>query len=342
MTDIKYTLDPKGDTILVLKNANAPFAPWFNETNHLLDAHQPRVLVPIKRASMKNSSDDNPAGETFLIEDIPGNDAPLQITRTSGEDALSDWSEANDAVDAHTPASEDATYVEHEEEEPELRMLVSSKHLILASTYFEKMFDGSWEETSQDQDSGSPYLIGASDWDEEALLILMNIIHGRSRSVPRAVDLELLAKISVLVDYYGCHESVELYLEKWLRNLPTATCTVYDRNLMMRLAVACVFLDEPTIQTLASVIERETCGPVNTLDLPIPPKLVSECFHHCIRHISANIICRLDGQEKTKCCKTRLQKNIRYFGCTFRQRTAMQLRMRLNAPRCSYQAFEQA
>lgn len=39
------------------------------------------------------------------------------------------------------------------------------------------------------------------DWDADALLILMHIMHGQTRRVPRSVSLELLAKIAVLPDH---------------------------------------------------------------------------------------------------------------------------------------------
>jgi hypothetical protein len=41
-------------------------------------------------------------------------------------------------------------------------------------------------------------------WDAEAVQILMDIIHGRTRSVLKAPSLEMLAKIAVLVGYYEC------------------------------------------------------------------------------------------------------------------------------------------
>ncbi|KAI0182919.1 hypothetical protein EV127DRAFT_40277 [Xylaria flabelliformis] len=36
--------------------------------------------------------------------------------------------------------------------------------------------------------------VNASDWDTEALLIILRIIHGRNRQVPRSLDLDMLAE----------------------------------------------------------------------------------------------------------------------------------------------------
>lgn len=47
----------------------------------------------------------------------------------------------------------------------------------------------------------------------EALLSLMQIVNGRTRSVPGEVNLEMLAEIAVLVDYFDCLEAVEVFPE---------------------------------------------------------------------------------------------------------------------------------
>lgn len=61
------------------------------------------------------------------------------------------------------------------------------------------MLTGPWMEGIARDSSQS--LILAQDWDEKALLVLTNIIHGQTRPVPRRVTLEFLAKMTVLVDY---------------------------------------------------------------------------------------------------------------------------------------------
>lgn len=55
--------------------------------------------------------------------------------------------------------------------------------------------------------------------DVDALLILMQIIHGRNGSVPRKTDLEKLARIPVLVDSFDCFEAVQAYMDMWFRVL---------------------------------------------------------------------------------------------------------------------------
>ncbi|CVK98723.1 uncharacterized protein FMAN_08477 [Fusarium mangiferae] len=96
----------------------------------------------------------------------------------------------------------------------EFRMLVSGKHLELASPIFKTMVTGPFSEGKAD--SSGFRLITASDWDPEAFKIILNIMHGYNRDVPRSLSLEMLVKVAMIVNYYDCLESVELYTDIWL------------------------------------------------------------------------------------------------------------------------------
>lgn len=166
--------------------------------------------------------------------------------------------------------------------DPGVLLRVSSRHLILASPYFKNMLTGPWKETQQDSKLG--YAVHAEDWDQQAFLILMNVIHGRNRRVPRILGLELLAKISVLVDYYQCHEAVESFSEGWIDGLNMASIFsarlfdpivpykswVYDRNLVLRVFVAWVFDEADVFECLMKTALDSATGPFYCLDLPIP------------------------------------------------------------------------
>ncbi|KAH8743933.1 hypothetical protein F5883DRAFT_379155, partial [Diaporthe sp. PMI_573] len=83
----------------------------------------------------------------------------------------------------------------------DIRFRLSSKHLKSASPIFKAMLDGNWKESNLTSDLH--YTLHTSDWDTEALQVIMDILHGRSQRVPRSIPLELLAKIAVLVDYWA-------------------------------------------------------------------------------------------------------------------------------------------
>jgi len=158
-------------------------------------------------------------------------------------------------------------------QESEIEFLLSSRHLILASHYFDKKLNGTWKEATPDPTDGR-YHLETSDWDPDALLILMNIIHGRTRSVPRRVDCEMLAKIAVLVDYYNCHEVVEVFSSMWtdaLKNQLPSECT---RDLVLWLLIAHVFRLDDVFANITKTAVLEGQGPMPTMDLPMPSIVV--------------------------------------------------------------------
>lgn len=93
------------------------------------------------------------------------------------------------------------------------------------------------------------FYIGASDWDENALLILLNVFHLRKRRIPREVSLEMLAKIAVLVDYYELEkvEAMEDHINDWADSV-RQTHTVprlYNRDLILWIFVSAILNMSP-------------------------------------------------------------------------------------------------
>ncbi|KAH8764896.1 hypothetical protein F5883DRAFT_604994 [Diaporthe sp. PMI_573] len=130
---------------------------------------------------------------------------------------------------------------------------LSLKHLISASPYFRRMLTGPWKENASRADR--LYKVTASDWSEDAFKLLMDIVHGNSQNVPRSINLELLAKIAVMVDYYKCYDVVKFYSDTWIEGLGNAMkVTNYSRDL--RLAI------------------RQIQEPLRSLGLPFPDGLI--------------------------------------------------------------------
>lgn len=164
-------------------------------------------------------------------------------------------------------------------EPPVIRLRVSSRHLTVASCYFRTALSGRWKETASTAADGS-LCVEAHGWDPQALKILMLIIHGCNRQVPRLLSLELLAKIAVLVDYYKCAEAVEVFAELWLRalrgtgQLPLAE--VVNRDLVLWLLVSWIFGDDDVFTAVTRTALRQTQEPLPTLGLPIPDVVIGE------------------------------------------------------------------
>ncbi|KAK6206184.1 hypothetical protein QIS74_13603 [Colletotrichum tabaci] len=196
---------------------------------------------------------------------------------STSTDALS-WSrnESQQLSEAESPATPPLDPPAEPEEEPaesgketEIKYLVSSRHLTLASTKFEAEFKGPWMEGSVKNIDGC-YPIDASEWDPDALLILMRVIHGQTRSIPRQVGLEMLAKIAVLVDDYNSSEVVEVFANIWIDALKDKLSTQYGRDDVLWLLISYVFQQEDIFLQMTKIAVTQSTGPVPTLELPIP------------------------------------------------------------------------
>ncbi|KAK8120401.1 hypothetical protein PG999_004521 [Apiospora kogelbergensis] len=280
MASTCLVFDPDGDVELILRNPNAPFAKW-DEDQH--------PCKPLASALAKTSSKQGKrlkkrsSNELFFNLDDPGimhtsspsgppahpegielssiNPLPSESTA----DYTSPLTGTTPSEGTPVPAFDDNDT--NDKKDVQVRMRVSSRHLMLASTYFEKMLQGPWEESKS-------YVIAASEWDTDAMVILMNIIHGRSRKVPRLVSLDLLTKLAVMADYYQCVEGVEMYADRWIKNLGHHLPERCGRDLILWIAVSWVFFQDSLFEAVTNVTIRESDGPLQTLGLPIPQHIV--------------------------------------------------------------------
>ncbi|KAF5582110.1 hypothetical protein FPCIR_9781 [Fusarium pseudocircinatum] len=90
---------------------------------------------------------------------------------------------------------------------------VSAKHLCFASPVFRRMIQGQFKE-SEPNDQGL-FEIRTSEWDAEALVIILDIIHGHHSSVPKRPSPDVIAQIGIIVDYYDCLEVVKIFFQHW-------------------------------------------------------------------------------------------------------------------------------
>lgn len=92
----------------------------------------------------------------------------------------------------------------------DVKLLVSSRHMILASRVLKAMLRGPFIEGQTLRESGE-FEIALSEDDTIAFIILMDIVHGRTSRVPRTVTLNLLTTLSLLVDKYELLEAVDVF-----------------------------------------------------------------------------------------------------------------------------------
>ncbi|RMZ67717.1 Nuclear pore [Pyrenophora seminiperda CCB06] len=133
---------------------------------------------------------------------------------------------------------------------------------LLASPWFRRTLTRKEFAESLRDPSDGRYHIQANDWDEEALLILLNIFHVRTRRVPATVSLEMLAKIAVLVDYYELEnaEVMERDTKDWIANVrrSVAIPSSYCRDLMLWICISRVFCMREEFEKTTAVAIKET------------------------------------------------------------------------------------
>ena len=153
---------------------------------------------------------------------------------------------------------------------PKVRIQVSSSHLRLASPYFKRMFRSGWLEGDTLRIQRRVEIRLRNGEDPDALLIILNIIHGHTRSVPRVVDLTMLTKIAVLVDFYECYEAVEIFSNMWIDSLEGDSPQSISTKLTQWIWVTWVFNKTHQFKAATQIARRQSKGSIETDGLPIP------------------------------------------------------------------------
>ena len=155
-------------------------------------------------------------------------------------------------------------------EDTQVEFSVSSRHMSLASPVFRAMLESKFKE-SQLNEQGL-YEVQASEWDAEAFVILLDIIHGHHRDVPKRISVEILSNIAIIVDYYGCHEIMEFVLTAWLTYLGDPEEFVKEDPLRW-LFISWVFRQEGLFTVATKMLLLYDNG-AYVVDLPIPQPIL--------------------------------------------------------------------
>ena len=278
MAPIVHIIDPDPDTVIVLKNPCTIFALWTPEQGHYLDRW-------IGVGSSKSKKDKKKAKKASKAPRPPPSPPPPELLsperlEDSSMFALDDGSTAPAEASSATQPTPPPIAPEEpgEPEEESIHYHVSSRHLMLASSTFKRMLaqDGFAESVRNEVDG--LYHIVAHDWDPEAFLIVLRIVHGRNKQVPREVTLEMLAKIAVLEDYYNFEESLDVFTEVWVQSLTkTSIPTIYCRDLVLWVWVAWIFDVEQQFTQATDTVIRQSTESFQTLELPIPTRVSGTC-----------------------------------------------------------------
>ncbi|KAL0941934.1 uncharacterized protein CTRU02_204697 [Colletotrichum truncatum] len=273
-------VDPDGDVLLVLNNPCAPFAIWtesdysnIQEINgceplleDILSIRSPMSPLPVEDATMV------PISEEPAVEDSPQDENPGVSFSPQPVDA---------EITLLEPVTPEPALTEPFIDEPAANefmineFVLSSKHLILASGYFRAKLSGPWKEASTRGVDGR-YHVEASDWDDQALLLVMRVLHGKNSKIPRRISLELLAKIAVLVDYYDCFEATEIISSIWIDALRNEIPSELNRELVLWLLISKVFHQSEIILQVTKTAIGRSLGLMPALGLPIPSETLDK------------------------------------------------------------------
>ncbi|MCJ1476644.1 hypothetical protein MMC13_005312 [Lambiella insularis] len=154
-------------------------------------------------------------------------------------------------------------------EQGEVRMRVSSKHLALASKVFKLMLKPGYLEGNKLLSQGYVELPLPDD-NQAALLILMNLIHGKLKKVPRKITLEMLTELAILVDKYELLEITEVFRDCWFEDLKTSIPQEFNQDLLPWLCISWVFAETEVFRRVTMIAKMESEGTVEEYRLPIP------------------------------------------------------------------------
>uniref|UniRef100_A0A098D143 BTB domain-containing protein n=2 Tax=Gibberella zeae (strain ATCC MYA-4620 / CBS 123657 / FGSC 9075 / NRRL 31084 / PH-1) TaxID=229533 RepID=A0A098D143_GIBZE len=154
-------------------------------------------------------------------------------------------------------------------------MRVSSRHLILASRTFRTMLEGPWKEclAVASKNQSGPVLIETSDWDAAALAIVLDAIHGRYQDIPKHVGIGLMTRIATIVDYYECHECLQLISDIWMADIwgKNEVPDTFCKSSLLWLYTSWVFSRPNIMDLMSRVLLQDTLDPshINLKDLPL-------------------------------------------------------------------------
>ncbi|CAD6448668.1 a3938c3d-7df9-4018-8993-d9c3dc00e44b [Sclerotinia trifoliorum] len=210
---------------------------------------------------------------------IPGAGA---IAAATNDDSGSTDSEMTRSLEFET-SEDDSTLVYND------RILVSSKHMSLASPVFKAMLQGGFREGIELKTTGKVE-VPLPDDDPAAMRILINIIHGRMNSVPLNIDLELFTQMAILADKYQCTEVVRPFPSIWTNGLTTGW-TTSSTSIACWLCIAWHFeLDSEFLRATQLIQGEGTCSLEETIsaresNLPIPELVVDKLESYRIEGI---------------------------------------------------------
>lgn len=216
----------------------------------------------------------------------------------------------NDVADSNNQLDIDKIVDDEKEPGNLVHMLVSSKHMMLASPVFKAMLHrSSFKEGKELSEKGKVEI--PLDDNVEAMTIILNVVHGHNRQVSRRLDLDILCIIAILTDKYQMVEALEAFSEGWIKHLelsmPVRYFTRVDKDhVHKRIGISWVFSKRTEFTKMTSFVQKYCCDDLHKLigqeGLPIPDIVIGTVrMHYWFKH-TANIIRHLETGSGRGAC----------------------------------------
>ncbi|RAK77323.1 uncharacterized protein BO72DRAFT_509657 [Aspergillus fijiensis CBS 313.89] len=254
-------IDPNGDVLLVLRQqAGRIYATLVRNGGNFL------FLLPLT-TNISFILDGLPLDHSIATSDL----TPEPQRTVASQFGFSTSTLVNESI--HTVSSEDLPTLNNDGPTDQIhhciQILVSSKHLCFASRRFQEEL--SRLDTRAEPAGLLPYNLTNLD----ALYILLNILHCRSRQVPRQINLNLLCMVAELTQHYDCLEAVEAFARTWLENLHDCFPTSCSHDLSQWVFIAWAFRHHGLFRLVTEIALRESTESIRTKGLRIPAGLIN-------------------------------------------------------------------
>ncbi|EKJ72064.1 hypothetical protein FPSE_07754 [Fusarium pseudograminearum CS3096] len=288
-----YVFDSNGDTRIILSTYMAQSFKWEADKIWIEQEKPTKAYYRKKSEEVNNECSKAPLSDLIHAPYTPPESSDGDETdgdEADGNEADDNEADGNEADGNKAdlgfddpPASPDLTSLQVQDwdygetcqlplEKIDIRMLVSGKHLELASPIFKTMLTGPFIEGNAD--SSGVRRITASDWDPQAFYIVLSIMHGYHRDVPRSISFDLLVKVAMIANYYDCLESVEVYTDMWLKTFESELPEVYGRDCILYLFLSWVFSRPIMFQRMTQLALRHSQKVIEAEDFPLPADII--------------------------------------------------------------------
>ena len=194
----------------------------------------------------------------------------IVINRAVVDDVVATKSVVDDFED-----KDHASVIEADDEQhrQQCRIQVSSRHLVLTSAVFRGLLHVGFREGGRLSSQGYTELLLPDD-DPAALLVLLNLIHGHFRKVPRTVDLPLFTEIAILIDKYELLETTELVADHWFKGLVDEIPWYLNETLLAWMCISWILKKPDIFKEVTRVAQLESGGRLEVDCLPIPQSVL--------------------------------------------------------------------